>query len=206
MPIRIITISRLFGAGGSSLAAALGARLGWKVLDRELIAEVARRLQRPEADVAAIDEHVLDPWQRAAVFASAAFPEMPVPPLESYLNTRVLATVEEVLQDAASAGPIIAVGHGTQCVFHDREDVLHLRVVAPFEDRVRMARQRLGLDPESARERVRAADADRQTYLRRVHGIDGSDPLHYDLVLNTRSLSVDEAADLVARIVDMRSR
>ena len=103
-PIRIITISRLFGAGGSSLADALGKRLGWKVLDRALVAEVARRLQRPEADVAAIDEQVLGPWERAAAFASAAFPEMPIPPLQAYLNASIVSTVKEVLLDEAAVG------------------------------------------------------------------------------------------------------
>src|SRR5690625_7934477 len=88
MPIRIITISRLFGAGGASLAAALGQRLGWQVMDRRLINEVARRLDRPEEDIAEYEERGLSTWERAMAFASNAFPEMPIPPLQTRSEER----------------------------------------------------------------------------------------------------------------------
>jgi len=204
VPLRIVTISRLFGAGGSSLAAALGERLRWRVLDRALVTEVAQRLRRPEPDIAAVDEQVLEPWQRAAVFASAAFPEMPVPPLEFYLDLAVIEAVEAVLHDAAAAGPCVVVGHGAQCIFHDREDALHLRLVAPFEQRVGVAMRRLGLAAEAARRHVRKADEERRAYLRQVHGVDGADSMLYDLVVNTRNLRVEEVADLVVRLVEGR--
>ena len=206
VPLRIVTISRLFGAGGSSLAAALGERLRWRVLDRALVAEVAQRLRRSETDVAAVDEQVLEPWHRAAVFASAAFPEMPVPPLEAYLDIAVTEAVEAALRDAAVRGPCVVVGHGAQCLFHDREDALHLRLVAPFEQRVGVAMRRLGLGAEAARRHVRKADEDRRAYLRQVHGVDGADPMLYDLVVNTRNLVVEEVADLVVHLVEGRAR
>lgn len=206
VPLRIITISRLFGAGGSSLAEALGERLGWRVLDREIVAEVARRLRRPETDIEAVNEQTLDLWQRAVAFASAAFPEMPMPPLEAYLDADVVEAVEAALRDAVAAAPCVVVGHGTQCIFHSRADALHLRLVAPFEQRVGVAARRLGLDDEAARKHVRKADAERRTYLRRVHGIDGGDSLLYDLVLNTRNLTVAEATELVAHLVEARAR
>lgn len=205
-PLRIITISRLLGAGGSSLAAALGDRLGWRVLDRALVAEVAQRLQRPEADIQAVDEQALGPWERAAAFASAAFPEMPIPPLEAYLDTAVVATVEAVVREAADSGPVIVVGHGAQCILRNRTDALHLRLVAPFGQRVAVAARRLNLNDEAARQHVRKADEDRRAYLRQVHGIDGDDPLLYDLVINTRRLAIPDAADLVVHLVETRSR
>ena len=204
MPVRIVSISRLFGAGGSSLAAALGERLGWRVLDRELVAAVARRLHRPQSEIEAVDEQVLGPWERAAAYASAAFPEMPVPPLVAYLDAGVVAAVEAVLREAAEEGPCIVVGHGAQCIFQDRRDALHLRLVAPVEKRTAVAAARLQVDPDAAAKRVRQADEERRAYLRQVHGVDGADPLLYDLVLNTQFISISEAADLVTCLVEAR--
>ena len=204
VPLRIVTISRLFGAGGRGRPAALGARRGGGVLARGPVRGVAPGPRRPEPDVAAVDEQVLEPWQRAAVFASAAFPEMPVPPLEFYLDLAVIEAVEAVLRDAAAAGPCVVVGHGAQCIFHDREDALHLRLVAPFEQRVGVAMRRLGLAAEAARRHVRKADEERRAYLRQVHGVDGADAMLYDLVVNTRNLRVEEVADLVVRLVEGR--
>lgn len=201
VPITLITVSRLFGAGGSSLAAALGERLGWRVLDRELVAEIARRVKRSEKDVAAINEKVRNPWIRAAGFASAAFPEMPIPPLSAYMNSSIVATVREVLFDEVEKGPAVMVGHGTQYLFQNRPGTLHLRLVAPFEHRVGVAMRRLELDEDEARKYVRRADDERTEYLRHVHGIDCTAARHYDLVVNTRNITVDEAADMVALLV-----
>ena len=204
-PIRIITVSRLFGAGGSTLSAALAERLGWRLLDRELIAEVARRLQRSEEDVEAVDEQVMAPWQRAAAFASAAFPEMPVPPLVAYLDQAVVATVQSVLQDAVEQSPCVIVGHGAQCIFRDRIDALHLRLVAPFERRAGTIAQRLGIELDEASKRARQADEERRAYLRQVHGVDGADPLLYHLVINTADLSITDAVEMVVCVVERRS-
>ncbi|HEX7069551.1 MAG TPA: cytidylate kinase-like family protein, partial [Rhodothermales bacterium] len=195
---------RLFASGGSSLAEALGTRLGWRVLDRELVVEVARRLRRPEADVEAVDEHVMGPWERAAAYASAAFPEMPVPPLVAYLDAAVVSTVEAVLREAAGRERIIVVGHGAQCILRDRTDAVHVRLMAPFDQRVETAAERLGLSPDDARKRVRQADEERRAYLRQIHGVDGADPELYDVVVNTSRLRVPEAADLIARLVELR--
>src|ERR1051326_970865 len=48
MPIRIITIEREYGAGAPIIAGALADRLGWKLWDRELTAEIA--VPEPPAD------------------------------------------------------------------------------------------------------------------------------------------------------------
>ena len=125
---------------------------------------------------------------------------------DRFLSADPGAAVEAVLLEAADAGPFVAVGHGAQCIFRDREDALHLRLVAPFEQRAGVAARRLNLDAEAARKHVRRADEDRRAYLRQVHGVDGADPLLYDLVVNTERLAVEEAAELVAHLVESRSR
>src|SRR5690625_4039226 len=114
MPIRIITISRLFGAGGASLAAALGQRLGWQVMDRRLINEVARRLDRPEEDIAEYEERGLSTWERAMACASNAFPEMPIPPLQTYMTARVPEAAESILTQMADHEPLVVVGRSEE--------------------------------------------------------------------------------------------
>ncbi len=52
----VITIARQFGAGGTSVGQILARKLQADLLDRQLIAEVARRLEMPEDEVEAQDE------------------------------------------------------------------------------------------------------------------------------------------------------
>ena len=54
----LITISRQFGAGGSLVAQLVAEKLGWSVIDNELVNEVARRIGKPAEEVAEREERV----------------------------------------------------------------------------------------------------------------------------------------------------
>ncbi|MFL5535605.1 MAG: cytidylate kinase family protein, partial [Gemmatimonadales bacterium] len=56
-PTRLLTISREYGAGGSEIGVLLGEKLGWLVIDHELVRRLAARLSCDEGDVVAMDEH-----------------------------------------------------------------------------------------------------------------------------------------------------
>ena len=70
-------------------------------------------------------------------------------------------------------------------------------VVAPFISRVERIAERLGIGLQKASEVVQECDDDRRAYTFAVARCDGSDPLLYDLVINTDQLSVDAAAELI---------
>lgn len=55
--VRVITIAREYGSGGAAIGQELAARLGWKLLDRELILELARRAHVQPSEVSHMDEH-----------------------------------------------------------------------------------------------------------------------------------------------------
>ena len=57
----VVTISREYGSGGGMIAEMLAHRLGWKLVDKSLVAEVARRAQIDAETAARLDESV-DPW------------------------------------------------------------------------------------------------------------------------------------------------
>ena len=51
-PVRIITVSSLYGGGGPEVAARVAEALGWNLLDHELLKKIAAR--------ANVDEEVAD--------------------------------------------------------------------------------------------------------------------------------------------------
>ncbi len=55
--IRAVTVSRENGSGGSEIAARLAKRLGWQVIDHELVARVACALGTSQEEAAAHVEH-----------------------------------------------------------------------------------------------------------------------------------------------------
>lgn len=203
-PIDLITVSREFGSGGSEFAAALGARLGWPVLDRAIVYHVAEQLELDAAVVERLDEH---PPTRLSRLAAAMFvlpPEMPstyVPPHERLGSDEIADVVRQVIVDAARTPPLIIVGHGAQCLFHGRPGSFHVRVVAPLESRAHRLAPRLGCHSAQAASEARRMDDERGRYVQRHHRRDWNDPLLYDLQVNTGGVGVAEAAELVAGLV-----
>ena len=57
------------------------------------------------------------------------------------------------------------------------------------------------LDKKKAVEYIKHHDLDRQKYVRKHFDCDIADPKHYDLVINTDNVSVDEAVELIASLV-----
>lgn len=205
-PIRIITVSREFGSGGSDIAGRLGELLGWRVVDREVIQEVATRLRVPEAAVDAVDEQVASLVERVGRHLADAFPEMllPPPPLPVADAETVMATAEAVLRQAAAEGPAVLVGYAAQCIFADRADALHLRVYAPLEHRVREIVRRLGCDAAGARRLAHEKDRERRAYLHRFYQCDIDDPALYSIEVNTARVTPHDAAQMVQALVRAR--
>ena len=201
-PIQLITISREYGAGGSELAGLLGSRLGWRVLDRELVQQLARRLECETSEIAALSEHPPSFLDRLASSGLVTAPESAfhAAPWSTDAD-RLAALTREVLLEEAQEPPLIVVGHGGNCLFRERPDVLRVRVAAPADLRIRRVMERTGVAPQQAAADVRHRDADRQHYLQRYYHTSVSDPCAYDLQINTGTVPLDTAAELILSLV-----
>lgn len=201
--VGVVTVSREFGSGGSDLAHALGRRLGWRVVDKQLVARMARELDVPEREVAARDEHVPGLAERVGAFLAGAFAEVTPPVvMPSYPDESEVARVADtILLEAARQPPVVLVGHGGMCLLADRDDVLHVRVVAPLEHRVREVCRRLEMDEGRAREEVRARDDDRAHYIRHRFDRAWDDPALYALVLNSAVVRPEDGARAIEALL-----
>jgi cytidylate kinase len=88
----------------------------------------------------------------------------------------------------------------------DQRDVLHIRVVAPLEQRVAYVVRREGLDLEAARRRVQAKDQARTRYMQTQYRCQHEDSHLYDLVLNTAVLALDSAVDQISLALEGKAR
>jgi len=200
--IELITVSRQFGAGGSELARKLGERLNWPVLDDEVTCRCAQRLNLETSTVARLREHSPTLLARLSAALLVAPPE--APGIDTTHLLRIDAIAEAALEsitEAAKSLPLIVVGFGTQCIFANRADALHVRLVAPMPDRVERLRERYGWDAANAATRARRVDEDRRRYVQRYFHRDLNDPLLYDVQINTGRTTLDEAATLIEQLV-----
>jgi cytidylate kinase len=198
-----VTISRWYGAGGIRVAEALARELSWKKADRELVELAARHLGLGTEEAEALDERVPALVEEAGLALAAA--ELPMGFTAPPLDDRALAeAVSEVIRSLADAGGYVILGRGGQAVLRARKDAVHLQLVGDPEDRAARVAEWQGVPLEEARDQCRRADEGRAAYVRRFHGVDISDPLLYDAVLNTSRLGVEGAAAAAIRLVRAR--
>ena len=184
-----ITISRQLGSLGTDVAAALGRRLGYRVVWRELINQAALRSGMPQVALATIDELGLLGLHPSAQERQA------------YHDA-----VQQVIEGMAAEGQVVIVGRAGQVILRDRPGVLHVKVMAPAAVRAgRLAcSQKIAI--AAAQAQVEASDRARRNYLRRYYHARWDDPELYDLIINTAHMTPQSAADLICCAVQQRQR
>ena len=202
-----ITISRQYGSGGGEVAAHLAQRLGWQLIDHEIVAQVAHSLGITEEEADVRDERVegfiaraLNALQAAALVVPA--PVTPPDQAEMIYNE----ALRKVVETAANTGRVVIVGRTGQALLAGRRDVLHVRIVAPLQQRIIYVARREGLDEAAAQSRIQSKDRDRTRYIQARFGRSVDDPLLYDLIINTAVLDLDSAVDLISLALERKAR
>lgn len=97
----------------------------------------------------------------------------------------------------AGVGNVILIGRGSHILTRHLPHVLKVRIIAPFDQRLRQAAQQWDLPEDSARRRLQKEDKARAAYIHSHFNESVDDPLAYHLILNTGSLSPDSAASTI---------
>lgn len=206
--MRAVTISREYGSGGGEIAARLAQRLGWQLVDHEVVVEVARALGVSEAEAEAHDERTEGLVSRILSSMQLIEPVMFIGPatLPEADEQKYRNALYNVVEAAVTQGHVVIVGRGSQMLLNQRRDVLHARIVAPLDLRVAYVMQREGLNQNDARSRVQLKDRDRIRYLQAEHHQGPEDAHLYDLVVNTGVIDLDSAVDLIALALERKAR
>lgn len=193
-----LTVAREFGSGGGRIAKIVADRLGWKLLDRELIEEIARSARVDPRVVTRFDERS-ESWMgrmnrramHGAALAAGISPED-----ENCFDCDVMSELtRKVIERAHNKGSCVTVGRGAQCILQDAKDVFHVFVYAPFADRSRRLRARLG-PGINIEERIHAVDGERAHYLKQTYGKTWVDPHLYHLMVSS-SENEEATADVI---------
>ena len=226
----VITVARQLGSGGDLIAARVAEVLGYELVDRRLVEDIASITDSTLDEVEKFDEkgegriryflkRLLVPEVSPGGFplsSAAYFPEFGLefpyvmdrefsdPP--SFLDRGTYQLlITTVLREYGQGGNAVIVGRASQTILGDQSDAVHLKIVAPLEVRCERIMEAEEVDLENARELAQKHDHWRQLYLRNYHRADWDDPLLYHLTINTGKLDVEAAVDLVVNGVAQRT-
>src|SRR5712692_1624437 len=158
----LVTISRQLGSWGDEIAQDVATELHVSVVDREIIKDVAQRMDAPEQVIADIEEKSPTFAKRVANAIIQAFadgtrlaplvgvvpaPVIPTPEEQELDNnppvftfdlndTLYLNFVRQVIREIAQGGNAVIMGRATHLLLRDMPTALHVHVVAPWELRI----------------------------------------------------------------------
>lgn len=184
---RVLTVAREYGSGGASIARKISESLGWDLLDKALILEIARSMHAESELVGQYDERV-DSWvhrvSRRGLW-HGAFEEVAAVAEGDILDAETVAErARTIIEAAYQKGNCVIVGRGGQCVLQGRADALHVFVYAPWRDRLARIRQRepSALDVD---ELIKDTDRQRAEYIRFHFDCDWANPHLYQMMLSS---------------------
>jgi cytidylate kinase len=222
----VLTISRLFGSGGDEIADQVCQMLGYRHFTKRQIAQAAFEAGLSEQEVASYSEfseanykynRYLERLLRRAIPAAKEHPlkEDAVRTLQAeeklFNEASALTLVQQAIKKAYEIGNIVIIGRAGQIILKDKPGVLHVRIQAPLEERIRRIESRLksereGNEPDfklrhDARELIAERDAASADYVRHFYGLDWADPSLYHAVFNTGKISLPKTAQIIVNMV-----
>ena len=201
--IRIVTIEREYGCGAANIAGTIADRLGWKLWDREITAEIARRLKCKHELVQEREERLDSMFYRLIkAFMRGSFePRIDTADLEVLDAEHLSILFEKVVTDIAESGNCVIVGRGANWFLRHREDAFHAFLYAPHDEKMRRTIAQ-GETEREATHLLESVDRERAAFIRKYYGKVWPDRSLYNLMINTK-VGDDFAIATVLSAVDL---
>ena len=188
-----IAISRECGAGGSTTACAVAAKLDWPVYDRELVEIIAKDLGTRAQLLEELDEKQPH-WLKECL---ESFSEE-----KSISGVGYAVNLRQVLLALYCHGNCVIVGRGAAQVLPTKR-TLRVRLIAPRLYRVQRATDRLGISDDANRE-VTEIDRERTEFVKSYFHRDPTEVHDYDLTLDTSRFDLEQCCNLILTALQAR--
>ena len=184
----IITISRGSYSKGEEVAEKIGKKLGYECISRDVLLEASDRFNIPEVKlVRAIHDapSILDRF--------------------GYGKEKYIAFIEAAILRHFRKDNVVYCGLAGHFFVKNIPHVLKVRILADFEERVRLEMARKGVSEKKAAHILKKDDEERRSWSTHLYGIDTREPILYDLIIYIKKISVDAAVDMICNTVALEA-
>ncbi len=198
MKKNIITISRQFGSGGRTVGHIVAEKLGIPFYDKELVEQIAVESGFAPKFVEEHGEH-----SPGKSLLSYAFAPQGVPGVMNGLSTAdFLWSIQcNAILQLAEKGPCVIVGRNADYILKDRKDSFHAFIHADMDFRADRIVRLYGESEKSPQARLQQKDKRRSVNYQHYTGRTWGASENYDICLNTATIGVEQAADLIIAAV-----
>lgn len=186
-PVRVITVEREYGSRGAEFAHDLAVRLGWKLLDADLVAGAARSAGVPADQAARFDEH-LDPWyyRYGKVFWQDSMYSTSGPCDDKVFDCeRMYGLIHKQILAAEKEGNCVLVGRGSALALASKPGCFHVFVYATMGAKRDWFVRNFPDQADRAEQELLAADKRRAAAVKRYYNAEWCARSHYHMLLNS---------------------
>lgn len=186
-PVTVITVEREYGSHGGEFAHDLARRLGWRLLDSELVAGAARTAG-VDPEVAAKFDERLDPWyyRYGKIFWQDTSYSTAGPPDEHIFDSeRMLELIQQQILDAAKVGRCVLVGRGAACALAGHPGCFHVFVYATSSAKKEWFMRSFPKQAHDAEHQLVAQDRRRAAVIRKFYQQEWCSRSLYHMLLNS---------------------
>lgn len=192
----VITIAREYGSGGHIIGEMLSKELGIKLYDKEFIGMAAQRSGMDEKFIAKNEQSIPSFWLKCILSKNSE------QPLEGSLSSDDVLFVSEskIIQELAEKEPCIIIGRCADFILRDNPKTLKVFCYSDMESAISRCTNEYGIKKENAEAEIRRINRNRIHHYEYYTGGKWGEPHHYNLMLNTGTISLETACKLIKDI------
>ncbi|MFH1958883.1 MAG: cytidylate kinase-like family protein [Patescibacteria group bacterium] len=184
-----ITVSREPGSGGTPIAKLVAEKLGFTLVDKQIVEEIAKSTKKRKEVIMAVDEK-----KRSAIddIVHALLNE-------DYIDDlKYVSELVRLMFIYAHQGHCVLLGRGSNFITPFAHG-LHVRITAPYQVRVQRAIDYEGYTRQQARKVIADVEKERKEFVTQYFNKNVTKGNAYDLTINTTSLDIEDSRDIIIK-------
>lgn len=196
----VVTFARGFGSGGKVIASKLAADLGVHCyenriltlasqlsgLDEEMFREVNEKIREKGGGFAGLMKGL--PRSRKYIARNDKFVS----------DDTLFGYQKQIIKELADTESCVIVGKCADYILAGRPNVVSVYIEAPRDFCIKRTMENMGVTEEAAAATIKHTDAYRAEYYKYyTHGNYWTNPINYDMTLNSERVGIDECVELI---------
>ncbi|MEI2730904.1 MAG: cytidylate kinase-like family protein [Dermatophilaceae bacterium] len=197
----VVTLFESYGSGATQVAPRVAAALGVPYLGQRFSSEELEDAEEQRRQQQA-DEGPVSRFFASFGHFGVDNRSIPLDQRDEYV---IAVENTKTVRDAVAEGGVV-LGRNATVILSDNPAALHVKLDAPVEARIARAADEGGIDQGRAARRQAHEDKMRADMSMRLYAWDPRLPDHYDLIVNTSTLDVDQIVDIVVAASSIKAR
>ena len=188
--MRVITLSRQFGSGGSEIGKLVAQTLGIGYVDKAILAEAAAKSGIAKEHFEKADEKRTNSFLFSIAAAHYGGTAVPIQLEDIITDDRLFIYTAQTIKDMAK-DPCLIVGRCADDILRDEEKLIRIFVYADMDARVKRICELYDLSEKAAATLIKKTDKRRANYYNFYTSRTWGEAANYDICINSTRLGID---------------